>query len=222
MIRIINMVDEIKEYYNINDTLLASVLDIRQQTIRGWREGRRPTLPNYNKVKKMYEEMKQEAADNSIVQRFEALEEKVEKKKSYEVEVPEDINHLAYLDKDGDCILLENYYNNRKKNIYIRGLAFKTREEAEQYDRERILLFKMHKWAEEHNEGWTPNWRDLDEGKRYISYDWKREELKIFKKYNYPEISKLPYFKSQEIAEQFIEEFGDEIKEGFTNVRKIN
>ena len=80
MSRIIKMVDEIKEYYNLNDTLLASDLGIMQQTIRGWRDGRQPTTPNYNKVKKMYEEMKQEAVDNSIVQRFEALEEKVENK----------------------------------------------------------------------------------------------------------------------------------------------
>ena len=52
MSRIIKMVDEIKEYYNLNDTLLASDLGIMQQTIKGWREGRKPSLLNYNKVKK--------------------------------------------------------------------------------------------------------------------------------------------------------------------------
>lgn len=210
MSRIIKMVDEIKEYYNLNDTLLASDLGIMQQTIKGWREGRKPNLDNYNKVKKMYEEMKQEAVDNSIVQRFEALEEKVEKK-SYEVEIPEDINHLGYLDEDGYCIPLENYEYKNKKNIYIRGLAFKTTEQAEQYDKERILLFKLHKWAEERNGGWTPNWNDLDEGKWAVRY-----EGDIFYKYlvySYQYFLKLPYFKSEEIAEQFIEEFGNEIKE---------
>lgn len=212
MSRIIKMVDEIKEYYNLNDTLLASDLGIMQQTIRGWRDGRQPTTPNYNKVKKMYEEMKQEAVDESIVQRFEALEEKIEKK-PYRVEAPEDIDYYYISDNYGEIYTLDGFSREFVRSQYQRGLAFKTREEAEQFDKERILLFKMHKWAEEHNGGWTPNWRDLDEGKRYISYDCKREEPKIFKKYNYPEISKLPYFKSQEIAEQFIEEFGDEIKE---------
>lgn len=212
MSRIIKMVDEIKEYYNLNDTLLASDLGIMQQTIRGWRDGRQPNLLNYNKVKKMYEEMKQEAVDESIVQRFEALEEKVEKK-PYEVEIPEDINYLAYLDKDGGCIPLESYYSYRKKNIYIRGLAFKTREEAERYDRERILLFKLHKWAEEHNGGWTPNWRDFDEYKYSVSCDC--DEYKLFVKESWYEnaFSKLPYFISEGIAEQFIEEFEEEIKE---------
>ena len=212
MSRIIKMVDEIKEYYNLNDTLLASDLGIMQQTIRGWRDGRQPTTPNYNKVKKMYEEMKQEAVDESIVQRFEALEEKVEKQ-PYEVEVLEDINHLAYLDEDGYCIPLEDYDYKNKKNIYFRGLAFETREEAEKYDKERILLFKLHKWAEEYNGGWIPNWRDFDEYKYSVSCDC--DEYKLFVKESWYDnaFSKLPYFISEGIAEQFIEEFEEEIKE---------
>lgn len=212
MSRIIKMVDEIKEYYNLNDTLLASDLGIMQQTIRGWRDGRKPSLSNYNKVKAMYDKMQQEAVDNSIVQRFEALEGKIEKK-PYEVEVPEDINHLAYLDEDGYCIPLEDYDYKNKKNIYFRGLAFETREEAEKYDKERILLFKMHKWAEEHNGGWTPNWNDYKEEKWTVMYHNECEEFEIYENYRYREFLKLPYFESEEIAELFIKEFGDEIKE---------
>ena len=212
MSRIIKMVDEIKEYYNLNDTLLASDLGIMQQTIKGWREGRKPNLDNYNKVKKMYEEMKQEVVDESIVQRFEALEEKIEKK-PYEVEILEDINHSAYLDEDGYCIPLEDYDYINKKNIFIRGLAFETREEAEQYDRERILLFKLHKWAEEHNGGWTPDWKDFDEYKYSVTFDFDDYKFLIKDSWYENAFSKLPYFKTEEIAEQFIKEFGDEIKE---------
>ena len=214
MIRIINMVDEIKEYYNINDTLLASVLDIRQQTIRGWRDGRRPTLPNYNKVKKMYEEMKQEAADNSIVQRFEALEEKVEKK-PYEVEVPEDIENYYYVDELGGIYLVKeilNFDEYEYELIYQRGLAFKTREEAEQFDKERILINKLKKWAEEHNEGWYPIWENGDD-KFSIYYFHNSENFSVCEDWNCNTFSKFPYFKSRELAEQFIEEFGEEIKE---------
>ena len=39
------------------------------------------------------------------------------------------------------------------------------------------------------------------------------EEFEIYENYSYREFLKLPYFKSEEIAKQFIEEFGDEIKE---------
>lgn len=212
MSRIIKLVDEINEYYNLNDTLLASDLGITQQTIRGWREGRQPTTPNYNKVKKMYEEMKQEAIDNSIVQRFEALEEKVENK-PYEVEVPDDIDDYVYINNFGSIFDSNGFTVAGFEKIYKRGLAFKTVKEVEQYDKERILLFKLHKWAEEHNGGWTPNWEDLEEEKWAAMYDNKYKIFEIYENRRYLELLKLPYFKSEEIAEQFIEEFGEEIKE---------
>ncbi|MDB6212444.1 hypothetical protein PNO24_00690 [Gemella haemolysans] len=209
MSKIIKMVDEIKEYYNLNDTLLASDLGIMQQTIRGWRDGRQPTTPNYNKVKKMYEEMKQEAVDESIVQRFEALEEKVEKK-PYKVEVPENIGDYYTLDNWGEIYNFEGFTIEYAEHHYRSGLAFKTVEEAKKYYKERELLFKFHKWAEEHNGGWKPNWKD-DEIKYYITDEYDR--FKIDYTVCYRMFIKLPYFKSEELAEQFIEEFGDEIKE---------
>ena len=212
MSRIIKLVDEINEYYNLNDTLLASDLGITQQTIRGWRDGRQPTTPNYNKVKKMYEEMKQEAIDNSIVQRFEALEEKAEKK-PYEVEVPEDVDDYVYINNVGNIYDLNTFTIVEYKKIYKRGLTFKSEEEAEQFDKERILLFKLHKWAEEHNGGWTPNWKDFKEEKYTIVYDHDCEKFYVYLNFYYGDLSKLPLFKTEEIAEQFIEEFGEEIIE---------
>ena len=212
MSRIIKMVDEIKEYYNLNDTLLASDLGIMQQTIRGWRDGRKPSLPNYNKVKAMYEEMKQEAVDESIVQRFEALEEKVENK-PYEVEVPKDIQFYLTNTPIGREVLLMNYLQEDRGSIYIRGLAFENRGKLEQYDKERILLFKLHKWAEEHNEGWTPNWNDYEEKQYYVVYDYEEKQFYVRYEHYSETFTKLPYFKSYNLAEQFIEEFGEEIKE---------
>lgn len=100
-----------------------------------------------------------------------------------------------------------------QKEVYKRGLAFETREEVEQYDKERILLFKLHKWAEEHNEGWFPDWEDFDEEKCTVMYDNADKKLDIYETYFYRDFTKLPVFKSEEIAEQFIEEFGEEIKE---------
>ena len=211
MSRIIKMVDEIKEYYNLNDTLLASDLGIMQQTIRGWRDGRQPTTPNYNKVKKMYEEIKQEAVDNSIVQRFEALEEKIEKQ-PYRIKFPDDIGDYYIMNEYGEVYSLEEFSTNYALCHYERGLTFKTVEEAEQYDKERILLFKLHKWAEEHNEGWTPNWEG-NGVKWYVTYATDQNILKINWCICSRQLIKLPYFKTEDIAKQFIEEFGDEIKE---------
>lgn len=162
---------------------------------------------NYKELEQEVKRLEEQIKDLKV-----KLEEKAEKK-AYEVEFPEDINHLAYLDEDGYCIPLEDYDYKPKKNIYIRGLAFGTREEAERYDRERILLFKMHKWAEECNGEWTPNWNDCNETKYFIIFDKLYKTFKIDCYARIKPFSKLPYFKSEEIAELFIKEFGDEIKE---------
>ena len=133
--------------------------------------------------------------------------------KPYEVEVPKDIGDYYNPDEFGVIDHLEEFSTAYGENCYKRGLAFKTTEEAEQYDKERILLFKLHKWAEEHNEGWIPNWNDYNEEKWTVMYHNECEEFEIYENYRYREFLKLPYFESEEIAELFIKEFGDEIKE---------
>lgn len=144
--------------------------------------------------------------------RIKLLESKAEKK-PYKVEVPEDIGDYYNPDEFGVIDHLEDFSTAYGENCYIRGLTFKTKEEAEQYDKERILLFKLHKWAEEHNGGWKPNWKDFDEEKCTVMYDNKDEEFDTYESYIYRDFTKLPVFKSEEIAELFIKEFGDEIKE---------
>ena len=136
------------------------------------------------------------------------------KKKPYEVEVPDDIENYYIIDETGALDYVFIYAKQNQKEVYQRGLAFERRAEAEEYDKERILLFKMHKWAEEHNEGWTPNWNE-SESKYFVEYDNSCGSLEINSYYMLNSFSKLPYFKSEEIAKQFIEEFGDEIKEVF-------
>lgn len=134
-------------------------------------------------------------------------------KKVYKVEVPEDIENYYYVDEIGSVNLVsDSFIESDYDELYKRGLAFKTKEEAEQFDKERILLFKMHKWAEEHNGDWTPKWEG-NGVKWYVIYETDRDILKINWCVCCRQFTKLPYFKSEEIAKQFIEEFGEEIKE---------
>lgn len=131
----------------------------------------------------------------------------------YEVEVPDDIDHYYYVDEGGDIKRAFIFNETWVEKVYQNGLIFKTEEEAEKYYKERILLFKMHKWAEEHSGGWIPDWEDWQERKYIVEHDTSSKELKTaFYVYLQP-LTKLPYFKSEEIAKQFIEEFGEEIKE---------
>lgn len=159
-------------------------------------------------LQQQIEQLEQQIKDLKV-----KLESKVEKE-PYDVKVPEEIGDYYYVDEYGDINLVKDtFHNTDYEGIYQRGLAFKTREEAKQFDKERELLFKLHKWAEEHNGGWTPNWKDFYQEKCTVMYDNEDEELEIYVSYRYREFTKLPVFKSEEIAEQFIEEFGKEIKE---------
>lgn len=145
--------------------------------------------------------------------RLKILESKADKK-PYEVEVPEDLEDYYYVDELGKVHSIGeklNYYDFEK--AYLRGLAFKTKEEAEQFDKERILIKKLKDWAKKYNDGWTPSWNETSEAKYCVEYNNYPEEFIVDYYSGIVTFSKLPYFKSREIAEQFMKEFGEEIKE---------
>lgn len=135
-------------------------------------------------------------------------------KTPYEVEVPEDIGNYYYVSESGDIDLVEDVFHDIDyEGLYQRGLAFKTREEAEQFDKERILINKLKNWAKEHQGDWTPDWSNFNETKRYITCKKEQGEFDMNFCRTFRHFIKLPYFKSVEIAKQFIEEFGEEIIE---------
>lgn len=136
-------------------------------------------------------------------------------KKLYEEEVPEDLENYFYVDETGIIYKLSVYVESEQIKILNRGLAFKTEEEAERYDKERILINRAKDWVKKYNGGWTPDLKDYNERKYYVEWNSYYEPLGCNYCRTLNLFSKLPYFKSEEIAEQFIKEFGDEIKEVF-------
>lgn len=134
--------------------------------------------------------------------------------KPYELEVPEDIENYYYVDEIGSVNLLsDSFVESDYDELYKRGLAFKTKEEAEQFDKERILINRAKDWAKEHQRDWTPDWSNFNETKYYITCKKEVGEFDMNFCRTFRHLIKLPYFKSEEIGEQFIEEFGDEIIE---------
>lgn len=135
-------------------------------------------------------------------------------KAPYEVKVPEDIGNYYYVSESGDIDLVEDVFHDIDyEGLYLRGLAFKTKEEAEQFDKERILINRAKDWAKEHQRDWTPDWSNFNETKYYITCKKEVGEFDMNFCRTFRHLIKLPYFKSEEIGEQFIEEFGDEIIE---------
>lgn len=137
-------------------------------------------------------------------------------KKKFELTYPKHEETLYYISNASASISGVYFFDNdnHSKNAFEHGLYFKTKEEAEQHLKERKLLFKIKKWAEIHNEGWQPNWSDDDEEKYFITcFDCESIEFSWEISWGIKNFTKLPYFKTSEIAQKCIDLFGDEIKE---------
>ena len=212
------MMKVVKEYYNLNDTLLAVELGVKSTgNITQWRKGEtKPNKDRYIKLKALYEKVMSLKEDQKE-------ETQVNVKERYELKYPENGTLLFYNDITTGAIR-EILYDADKMdivNVYSFGMLYKSREEAIQKRLEFLLLKRINDWAEEHNEGWTPNWEDDEEGRFYLAYECEYEQLFVYRAYSFQKISKLPYFKSQEIADQFIVEFGNEIIEVLCNKKGI-
>ena len=159
-----------------------------------------------------------ERIENSQVE-IDELKKELEKlqKKSYEISYPEDDTEMYYID-DYTGELEEKTFDigiDYDKRLYEIGLLFDTKEEAEQFLKEQTLIKKIKCWAKEQQGDWEPDWRDTDEFKYYIKIYVKNEELWVDSSCTGNTFSKLPFFKSYEIAQACIDEFGDEILEVF-------
>ena len=130
---------------------------------------------------------------------------------------------LIYPEKDywGHCVdsdtgeIIEVYYtanNITDRFLFEHGYYFETKQEAEQYLKERKLLFKLHQWAKLKNDGWEPDWSDYDN--KYVMYYNAKTGFLGINTYNWSNhISALPTFKTRKIAQACINEFREEIKE---------
>jgi hypothetical protein len=204
------MIEEIKKYYNLNDTLLALNLKVTPQTVKGWKDGNIPREKTYNKILEIY---------NNIINSEEQTKEvtEVTKKKPYEI---------SYLN-DGQTVYYPNHFNGQikksifkvdnddDKSLYEKGLMFDIKEEAEQFLKEQTLIKKIKCWTKEQQGDWKPDWSNENEAKHYMGYHYEDEFIYVVTNKHCDAFLKLPYFKSKEIVRACIDEFGDELLEVF-------
>lgn len=154
-----------------------------------------------------------------LLDRLDKLENKISLPPSpfyyYQVDLPQDGERLYFIDNVQSTILSKIFDISNMNDVkrFENGLFFETKEEAKQYLKECKLLFKLHQWAKEKNEGWEPDWGSIFQEKYYIFYDYYRKELCTSFNNSTGAINKLPYFKTRKIAQECIDLFGDEIKE---------
>ena len=163
------------------------------------------------------EELIKEYDEKAKALRDEFISKLEDDKKEFKLSYPENRSTVYYIGGFNEVKIGETSFwanNNFDEGMFEHGLYFKTIEEGEQYLKERKLLFKLHQWAKFKNEGWEPDFTD-DETKYYISCEcsYGAKKLKVDWYINSVKFLKLPYFKTEEIAQECIKLFGDEIKE---------
>lgn len=211
------MIEEIKKHYNLNDTLLALNLKVTPQTVKGWKDGNIPREKTYNKILEIY---------NNIINSKEQTEEATEvteevievtEKKPYEISYPNNGEQIYYISYHSGQVKEWDFDISYEadKYLYDIGLYFDTEEEAEQFKLEQTLIKKIKCWAKEQQEDWKLDWSDKNQCKYSIDVDRFNKETICDLCWGHDKLSKLPYFKSKEIARACIDKFGDEILEVF-------
>ena len=168
-----------------------------------------------NKSENLRKEMEKEKKILELSNEIDKLKQELEElqDKSYKISYPDNGTEV-YIISDLDGGIEGRKYDvsdNGDEILYELGLYFDTYEEAKQFKRERALIKKIKCWAKEQQGDWQPDWRNSEQMKHILNYN----ELSIWGYYGNDIFSKFPYFKSQEIAQACIDEFGDEILEVF-------
>ena len=161
------------------------------------------------------EELIKEFDERQKALRDEFISKLKDDKKEFELTYPSDGETVYYIGcVDGS--IYGRYYcvdNWDDKFMFEHGLYFKTKEEAEQYLKERKLIFKLKQYAKEKNNGWEPDWENVSQYKYSVDYSGLLDELYATDSTVQNRFNKLPFFKTKEIAQECIDLFGDEIKE---------
>lgn len=89
--------------------------------------------------------------------------------------------------------------------------TFKTKKDAEKERDRRALLYEFNQFKNERNNGWTPNWNDVSEGKYYIYFGYEKILKHTFVQTT-REFVTFGYFRNVADCIEAIGKFGDGIK----------
>ena len=165
------------------------------------------------KIQELTERIEKSQAEiDELKQELEKLQ-----KKPYEISYPEHNKIVFYIDDylGGFKERTFDITDSCDKRVYGMGLYFDTLEEAEQFKREQTLIKKIKCWTREQQGDWEPDWSNTNQRKFCVDVDRFNKKTICDWCWGHDELSKLPYFKSKEIAQACIDEFGDEILEVF-------
>lgn len=142
------------------------------------------------------------------------LKSEIERAKNWEMKSTYDYDD-KYFFIDGEGTVGRSRWDNMGIDInrFSQGNIFKTEEEAYLESERRILLAKFREFRDERNEGWKPDWTDINESKwSAVLITGKLKALSICLNNSFDTFG---YFKNREDCQRAIEIFGKEIIELF-------
>ena len=138
------------------------------------------------------------------------LKSEIERAKNWEMKSTYDYDD-KYFFIDGEGTVGRSRWDNMGIDInrFSQGNIFKTEEEAYLESKRRILLAKFREFRDERNEGWKPDWTDINESKwSAVLITGKLKALSICLNNSFDTFG---YFKNREDCQRAIEIFGKEI-----------
>ena len=138
-----------------------------------------------------------------------------ESEKDWEMKCPyKDKDEYWLLNNLGEFSLRLWYKSKLLDSYFYQGNVFSTEQAAELEAKRRNLLTRFRAFRDECNDGWKPDWSNLDK-KWEINYDTEAENFKTFWSCVTNSFSTFGYFKNEQDAQYAIKLFGEEIKELF-------
>lgn len=91
--------------------------------------------------------------------------------------------------------------------------TFKTKKDAEKERDRRELLYEFNQFKNERNNGWTPDWKDCEEPKFYIAFNFNGDKgLTTSYMHTLQTFVTFGYFNDFRACMDAIAKFGDRIK----------
>lgn len=162
-------------------------------------------MANLEELTKKAEEMEKQLKE---------LKLEIERAKNWEMKSTYDYDD-KYFFIDGEGTVGRSRWDNMDIDInrFSQGNIFKTEEEAYLESERRILLAKFREFRDERNEGWKPDWTDMNEAK--WSAVLSAGKLEALSMYCSNSFDTFGHFKNREDCQRAIEIFGKEIIELF-------
>lgn len=144
--------------------------------------------------------------------KIELLKE-LEVEKQKEVKCPFEFGDIYFLLSDNGIVVDSVWEDYMFDNDALsQGNAFEIEEEAEKESNRRNLLTRFRQFRDKCNGDWTPDFKDNNSQKNYISFNHNDNMMKIYSYSNLEEFNLFGYFKNGSDAKRAIELFGEEIK----------